>query len=237
MKFSEKENTIFFRAKKLMKTWYSLIMKVSCFELFRDGKYSLFLSQKVDGKIIFTGYWKVLVLNFSVMGNTVFFSAKKIMERWYLFGLFELSMIFQDLENMGFCAVFYDFVHFSMSLKDIKIVESCFHENHPDVFYYAGCCCYWHCCFIWLDISLLMVFNIIPHSFLSHLQFYPDGCWPILYFQPELLQRDLQHFHFNFLITFHCYVNVFVIFVALFLSLLYHDLLGIWKNCFVDRRF
>ena len=43
-----------------------------------------FLNQKVDGKIIFTDYWKVLVLNFSEMGNTVFFVAKKLMERWYL---------------------------------------------------------------------------------------------------------------------------------------------------------
>ena len=55
--------------------------------------------------MIFTDYWKVLVLNFSVMGNTVFFSAKKLMERWYLRGLFELSMIFQDLRNMVFRAV------------------------------------------------------------------------------------------------------------------------------------
>ena len=125
-----------------------------------------FLSQKVDGKMIFTDYWKVLVLNFSVMrnmvffwvkklmekmiftdygkvlvlnfvmvGNTVFFesrswwkddicwiprsscfelfgdgkydlfSDKKLMERWYLHGLFELSMIFQDLGNTVFRAV------------------------------------------------------------------------------------------------------------------------------------
>ena len=34
-------------------------------------------------KMIFTDYWKV-VMNFSVVGNTVFFSAKKLMERWYL---------------------------------------------------------------------------------------------------------------------------------------------------------
>ena len=65
----------------------------------------VFLSQKVDGNMIFTDYWKVLVLNFSGMGNTVFFSAKKLMERWYLRGLFELSMIFQDLGNRVFRAV------------------------------------------------------------------------------------------------------------------------------------
>ena len=124
------------------------------------------ICQKVDGKMIFTDYWKVLVLNFSMMGNTVFFesrswwkrwyllitekflfwtfrwweilsffesrswwkddiywltrsscfelfsdvntiffSAKKLMGRWYLLGLFELSMIFQDLGNTVFRAV------------------------------------------------------------------------------------------------------------------------------------
>ena len=102
------ENTVFFRAKKLMEIWYLLItenflfltfqrweirfffgakswwkgdiywlLKSSCFELFGDGKYGLFLSQKVRGKMIFTDYWKVLVFNFSVMGNTVFFLPKR----------------------------------------------------------------------------------------------------------------------------------------------------------------
>ena len=49
------------------------LLKSSCFNLFGNGKYGLFLSQKVDGNMVFTDYWKVLVLNFSVMGNTVFF--------------------------------------------------------------------------------------------------------------------------------------------------------------------
>ena len=39
------------------------------------------------------------------MGNNVFFQPKKLMERLYLLGLFELSMIFQDLGNMVFRAV------------------------------------------------------------------------------------------------------------------------------------
>ena len=77
--------------------------------------------------MIFTDYWKGLVLNFSVVGNTVLFessswwkgdiywllrsssfelfgdgkygllSTKTLMERWYLHGLLELSIIFQDL--------------------------------------------------------------------------------------------------------------------------------------------
>ena len=95
----------------------------------------VFLSQKADGNMIFTDYWKVIVLIFSRMGNTVFiwvkklmercyllvtekflfwtfrwweiafFSAKMSMERWYLYGRFKLSMIFQDLGNMVFRAV------------------------------------------------------------------------------------------------------------------------------------
>ena len=60
------------------------LLKSFSFEIFEDGKYGLFSSQKVDGNMIFIDYWKVLVLNFSDMGNTVFFWAKKLMERWYL---------------------------------------------------------------------------------------------------------------------------------------------------------
>ena len=111
------------------------LLKSSCFQFFGDGKYGLFLSQNVNGNMIFTDHWKVLVLNFSEMGNTVFFEpkswlkykiywlqesscfelfgdskyglfwAKKLMERWYLPGLFKLFMIFQDLGNMVFLAV------------------------------------------------------------------------------------------------------------------------------------
>ena len=47
-------------------------------------KNMVFLSQNVDRNMIFTDYWKVLVLIFSGMGNTVFSWAKKFMERWYL---------------------------------------------------------------------------------------------------------------------------------------------------------
>ena len=42
------------------------------------------MSQKVDWKMISTDYWKVPVLNFSVIGNTVFFSVNKLTKRWYL---------------------------------------------------------------------------------------------------------------------------------------------------------
>ena len=50
-------------------------------------------------------YGKVLVLNFSEIGNTVSFWSKKLMESWYFLGIFEFFMIFQDLRNMVFYAV------------------------------------------------------------------------------------------------------------------------------------
>ena len=95
----------FFELKSWWKDYIYWLLKSSCFELFGNRKYGLFLSQKVDGKMIFTDYWKVFVLNFLVMGNTVFFTTKKLMERLYLLGLFELSMIFHDLENLVFRTV------------------------------------------------------------------------------------------------------------------------------------
>ena len=55
-------------------------MNSLCFELFGDWKYGLFLSQRVDGKIISSDYWKVHVLNFSEIENAVFFLSQKIDE-------------------------------------------------------------------------------------------------------------------------------------------------------------
>ena len=100
--FRDEKYGLFLSQKVDGKIIFTDYWKFLVFELFGDEKYGLFLSQKVDGKMIFTDYWKVLVLNFSVMGNMVFFSAKKVMERWYLLGFFEHSMIFQDLVNMVF---------------------------------------------------------------------------------------------------------------------------------------
>ena len=65
-----------FWAKKMMERWYLLITENFFFSPVRQWKIRSFLSQKDDGKMIFTDYWKVLVLNVSVMGNTVFFQPK-----------------------------------------------------------------------------------------------------------------------------------------------------------------
>ena len=47
---------------------------------FPEWEIRSFLSQKVGGKMIFTDYWEVLVLNCSEMGNTVLLWAKKLMK-------------------------------------------------------------------------------------------------------------------------------------------------------------
>ena len=82
--FREWEIRSLFEPKSWWKDDIYWLLKSSCFNLFGNGKYGLFLSQKVDGKMIFIDYWKGLVLKFSVMGNTVFFWVTKLMERWYL---------------------------------------------------------------------------------------------------------------------------------------------------------
>ena len=99
-------NVVFFWAKKVMERWYLLITEKFLFWTFRWWEIRSFFSQGVDRKMIFTGYWEVLVSNFSVMRNTGFFSFKKFMERWCLLGLSELSMIFQDLRNSSFNLAF-----------------------------------------------------------------------------------------------------------------------------------
>ena len=70
------KNAVFLSQKSWWKYDIHKLLKSSCFNLLRDGKHGLFLSQKVDVKMIFTGYWNVLVLIFSGMRNTVFFWAK-----------------------------------------------------------------------------------------------------------------------------------------------------------------
>ena len=72
--FFEDEKYGIFEPKSLWKYDIYWLLKSSCFDLFGNGKCGLFLSQEGDGTMIFTDYGKVLVLNVSVVGNTVFFS-------------------------------------------------------------------------------------------------------------------------------------------------------------------
>ena len=62
------------------------------------------------------------------MGNTVFLTALKLMEGWYLLGLFELSMIFQDLGIMAFHAM--DGVAIGSPIAPVLAnIFMCFHKS------------------------------------------------------------------------------------------------------------
>ena len=74
MNFWEQKNL--FQLNTLVQRW--------SFHRIYEIKNIVFLSQKVDGNMIFTDYWKVLVLTFSEMGNTIFSWAKKLTEIWCL---------------------------------------------------------------------------------------------------------------------------------------------------------
>ena len=123
---------------------------------FRGWKMWYFLYQKVDGKMIFTGYREVLALSFSVMGNTIFFSVKKLIKRWCFLGLFELSITFQDLGNTVFGAVYVapnshwkHLIHTNCTVR--TLIAYCAQVNstlsikralHPHEQYYAHKKCY-----------------------------------------------------------------------------------------------
>ena len=110
------------------------LLKDLCFERFGDGKYSYFLSRKADEKLIFTDYWKVLVLNFLEKGNTVFFWANILMERWYLLCVFELLMIFQELGNMVFRELYHTNQKFYVTFLSLFCRFCCKNENTKKFF-------------------------------------------------------------------------------------------------------
>ena len=123
LNFSEMGNTVFFETKNENIIFTDWLLKCSCFELFGDGKYGLFLRQKVDAKMIFTGYWKVFVLSFSVMGNTVFLRQKgngKVIftDYWKV-----LVLGYQKVLDLSFL-VMGNKVFFSQKV-DIKVIFTC----------------------------------------------------------------------------------------------------------------
>ena len=97
----------YFWAKQLMEILYLLIIERFLVWSFRNWEIRSFFEPKSWWKDYIYWLLKVVVLNFLVMKNTVFFWVKKLMERWYLLGLFKLSMIFQGLGNMVFGALIF----------------------------------------------------------------------------------------------------------------------------------
>ena len=139
-----------------------LVAKEPWFLIFRGWKIRSFLSQKVDGNMIFIDYWNVFVLNFSGMENAVLFEGKswwkdyiywllksscfelfcdgkygpfwgkKLMERWYL--LITEKFLFWAPEKFLFWTFRWWKIRSFISQKlDVKIIFTCFFLVFHDI--------------------------------------------------------------------------------------------------------
>ena len=130
----------YFWAKKLMEIWYLLITETFLFWTFRWWEVRSFMQSKSWWKDDI--YWLLWSFCFEPFGDGKYslFSTKKLMERLYLLGLFELSMISQDLENMVLCAVTAQVLSqhwFSFVLKiiglNVQLLQVCLSIIHPRI--------------------------------------------------------------------------------------------------------
>ena len=120
-------NTVFSWTKKLTEIWYLLITEKFLFWNFRWLEIQSFFESRSwwkDGI-----YWLLRSSCFELFGHGKygFFSAKKLMERLYVGGLFEISKIFHDLGNIVFRAVIVsnvDIIWFN--LKTPQYFSRCF---------------------------------------------------------------------------------------------------------------
>ena len=79
--FSGTGNTVFLEPKSWWKNNILWLLKISWFERFDDGKYGLFFSQKVDGKVIFTySFW--VFHNIPGLGKSGFLCSERCY--WYV---------------------------------------------------------------------------------------------------------------------------------------------------------
>ena len=91
-------NTVPFWAKKLMEIWYLLITEKFFFWTFREWEIGLFLSQKVDGKMIFTDYWKRSCVGIFGDGKYSLFLIQNVYEKM----IFTWSIwAFHDILRLG----------------------------------------------------------------------------------------------------------------------------------------
>ena len=94
---SEIRNTVFFWAKELMERWYSLSTEKFMFWTFPRWEIWSFFEPKSWWKMMFTNKWKVRVLNFSVIGNTVFFQLKSLWKD----NIYLVFLSFHDNPGLG----------------------------------------------------------------------------------------------------------------------------------------
>ena len=159
-------------------------------------------------------YGKVLVLNFSEMGNTVFFWFKKLMLDdipGYLF------MIFQDLGNMVFRAVLLLSLLFLLLLS-LLLLLCCYHSHHYYFFsiiyvihfvlfhfiLFFYCSCYYDFCLL---VCVTCMCPLVNYFF----SLVND-----LHFRVALLIHVKNHFSFVIIV----YIIIVIITIILFFSAL-----------------
>ena len=118
--FSGMGNTVLFLSQKFMEIWYLLITEKSLFWTFWWWEIRSFFQSRSWWKDDI--YWLLRSSCFELFGDGKYglFSAKMLIERWYLLDLFELSMIFQDLGNMVFRTVL-EIISIFQSFKNIRV--------------------------------------------------------------------------------------------------------------------
>ena len=96
LNFSEMEKYGLFWAKKLMEMWYLLITEKFLFRIFQEWEIRPLFEPKSWCKDDIC--WLLKISFFELFGDGKYglFSAKKLIERWYLLNLFELSVILRD---------------------------------------------------------------------------------------------------------------------------------------------
>ena len=116
-KFFGDEKYGIFSGKKLMERLYLLVTEKFLFWTFRWWEIRSFFESKSWWKDDI--YWLLTSFCFELFGDGKYglFSPKKLMERWYLLGIFQLSMIFQHLGNMVFCAVPEEIINQELRVK------------------------------------------------------------------------------------------------------------------------
>ena len=148
----------FFQSRSWRKDDIYWLLRSSCFELFGDGKYDPFFSQKVDGKMIFTwSFWAFYDIPGS--GKCGFSRSDKLRHCIFLARQFKVSCI----ENLYY-----------LQLADTRQSIYPLHSNIPTEQVHP------HKCFFLENYNMgptkLKIFNILGRSF--HFVF-----WNILFFK------------------------------------------------------
>ena len=175
MNFSGVGNTVFFWDKKLVEIWYLLVTEKFLFWAFPWWEIRSSLRQKVYGKMIFTGNWKVLVLSFSVMRNAVMEIRYLLITEKFLFWAFR----WREIQS------------FFIQKVDIKVIFTWYlwvFRDIPGPGKYGFSCSGFSS---WIFSFFLFVY-ILRFAFLCFMPHYMDKVsWRLYYFYFSLLLLKL----------------------------------------------